>query len=444
MTKVVLGFLMVVVACGPAAKNAGDDEPVLDADTGGGSDGSGSGSGSSSDAAPGGACSCDADCADDGAAQGVCVYGVCMTKASGACASGGSQSECPAGSRCWNLDGSDVGPLCWPDCDAHTCAGQCDGDGSCVPAANSNCDAACGSACDCTDDMQCGTGNQCVQGACVPEMQPQAGAPGAGPGPACPNLPVRDCTGTTCGQLVAFNPRTNTAWDDYAINGETAANQYRSYLRKDLMQLVQYATSFVACKAATWSGGNGGALGLGDMSEANGAIPGTSIGSPGHPAGTHVNGYDIDLAYYQANTANNQLRPMCPYTANGQDQSHCVSAPTTLDVWRHALFLGAVFESSRTRVVGVDGKAGPLILSALDTLCDTGWLSQAACSNAVLAYETTDGGAGWYYFHHHHSHISLKTAAFVSDETGCFGPCANAHKALPGRNLTLHRVRSAD
>lgn len=58
--------------------------------------------------------------------------------------------------------------------------------------------------------------------------------------------------------------------------------------------------------------------------------------------------------------------------------SHCVGAPDKLDVWRHALFLGAVFESPRTRGVGVDGQAGPMILSALDTLCNSGWLSATA------------------------------------------------------------------
>lgn len=388
-------------------------------------------------------CSCDADCADDGAAQGVCIYGVCMTKASGQCASGGSQGECPAGSRCWTLDGSDVGPLCWPDCDAHTCAGQCDSDGSCVPTSSSNCDASCGSACACTDNAQCGVGNQCVQGDCVPEMQPQPGAPGAGPGPTCANLPVRDCTGGTCGQLVTFNPRTNAAWDDYALNGETTANQYRSYLRRDLMQLVAYATSYVSCKAAAWSGSHR-TLGLGDMSESNGAIPGTSIGSPGHPAGTHVNGFDIDLAYYQVNTPDNKLRPICPYTSGGQDMSHCVGAPDKLDVWRTALFLGAVFESPRTRVIGVDGQAGPMLLSALNTLCNSGWLTATACNNAVLAYETTNGGAGWYYHHHHHAHISLKNAAFLGADDTCLGTCGPTHKSLPGRSLTLHRVRPVE
>ncbi len=391
--------------------------------------------------APGGECSCDAQCADAGGQEGVCIYGVCMVRAAGACPSGGAQQGCPAGSRCWNLSGSDVGPLCWPDCAAHTCSGTCDGDGSCVPAQGDDCDPTCGSACSCTE-TSCGAGMACVGGECVEQM---GGGPGPGPGPTCSNLPARDCTGTTCGDLVTFDPRTNAAWDDYPINGETAANQYRSYLRRDLMMLVAYATSKTACKTAGWTAGNGGALGLGDMSEANGAIPGTSIGSPGHPPNTHVNGFDIDLAYYQSGTANNRLRPICAHTSGGADQHHCVAAPTTLDVWRHALFLGAVFESSRTRVIGVDGQAGPMLMSALNTLCASGWVTAAACSNLVLAYETTNGGAGWYYHHHHHSHISLKRTTSLVDDTA--HPCdADACgdprvKRVPGRADGLHRLR---
>ncbi len=409
---------------------------------------------------PGGACSCDADCASDGGQPGVCVYGVCMVRATGACPSGGAQQGCPAGSRCWSLSGSDVGPLCWPDCSAHTCAGTCDSDGSCVPTAASDCDPTCGSACSCTP-TSCPSGQVCVGGSCVEQM---SGGPGPGPGPSCTGLPARDCTGTTCGDLVTFSPRTNTAWDDYPINGETTTNQYRSYLRRDLMMLVGYATSKVACKAAAWTAGNGGALGLGDMSEANGAIPGTSIGSPGHPANTHTSGYDIDLAYYQSGTANNRLRPICAHTSGGSDQYHCVSAPTTLDVWRTALFLGAVFESTRTRVIGVDGQAGPLLLSALNTLCANGWIEAGACNNIVLAYETTNTGQGWYYHHHHHAHISLKRVSSLVDDDAQVGDAAAAHdgaavhdhgpgcpggdcagdprlKALPGREPGLHRLR---
>ena len=54
--------------------------------------------------------------------------------------------------------------------------------------------------------------------------------------------------------------------------------------------------------SAPWTFSNGAELGLGDMSEANGAIPGASQGSPGHPEGTHVNGHDMDIGYYQLGT----------------------------------------------------------------------------------------------------------------------------------------------
>jgi hypothetical protein len=148
------------------------------------------------------------------------------------------------------------------------------------------------------------------------------------------------------------------------------------------------------------------------MSEMNGAIPGTSIGSPGHPAGTHTNGYDMDVAYYQVTSTNNYLRPICPYTTGGVDQNHCVAMPNNLDVWRDALFLGALFTSSRVRVIGVDGQVGPMIKQVMPTLCANGWLPQASCTALTkLAYETTDTGRGWFYFHHHHQHISLNSTS---------------------------------
>lgn len=439
--KTTIGVVFVAVmlaACAsdPGGVAAGDDEAAPDASSGDDIDARPTGlpidAAPMGLGAPGTACSCDADCADESGHDGVCIFGVCMTEASATCASGGSQAECPTGSRCWALTGYEGGSLCWPDCSAHTCAGTCDGDGSCAPAEGDNCDPSCGAACTCTE-TSCGDGMSCVGGECVEDVDVGTG-PGAGPGPACAGLPTRDCTGATCDDLMTFSPRTNTAWDDYAINGETAANQYRSYLRKDLMMLVSYATSKVACKAAAWSG-TARALGLGDMSEVNGAIPGTSIGSPGHPAGTHVNGRDIDLAYYQLGTVDNKLRPICPHTTGGADQYHCTGAPTSLDIWRTAMFLGSVFESTKVRVIGVDGQAGPLLISALDQLCDSGWLSAGACGDVALAYETTNMNLGWYQFHHHHAHISVEPTAFVQL------PVTSNVKSIAQRPAGIHRVR---
>jgi hypothetical protein len=162
------------------------------------------------------------------------------------------------------------------------------------------------------------------------------------------------------------------------------------------------------------------------MSEENGDIPGTAVGQPGHPENTHVNGYDMDIAYYQFNTPDNRLRSICPHYSGGQDAYHCVSAPDKLDVWRTALVLGAMLTSNRTRVIGIDGQAGVMIEQAMDYLCDGGWLPNTACNNAYkLAYETTNEGLGWYYFHHHHFHISLTSApggTFSSLATKCLRP----------------------
>jgi hypothetical protein len=438
LTRLLLVLAMVVMTgCGPqGAAQGGDDDgtPMPDAATEPGVDAAVT----EQATPPGGTCSCDADCQDAGSHDGVCIYGICMTKASGACASGGSTTECDAGSQCWYLEGNPLA-LCWPECSKYTCAGKCAMDGTCEPTAQTDCDPTCGTACSCSE-TSCGAGNRCVNGDCVPEV---GAGPGPGPGPACTSLPARDCT-TGCGTLTTFSPRTTAHYDDYPINGETAANQYRSYLRRDLMMLVNYATAKTHCKSAGWTVGNGGALGLGDMSEANGAIPGTSINSPGHPSGTHTNGYDIDLAYYQLGTPDNKLRAICPHTNGSQEAYHCTADPTYLDVWRHALFLGHVFESTRTRVIGVDGKAGPQLISALDYLCDNNWLSATACGNITLAYETTNNGQGWYLHHHHHAHISLKQASFTDVMLGCESSlgCDPMVRGIPQRPAGIHRVTS--
>ena len=97
-------------------------------------------------ASPGGPCTCDADCPAVAGHEGICVLGVCMTRASAACSAAGSQPECAPGSRCWGLSGRE-GSICWPDCAGISCAGTCDSDGSCAPRDGMDCDRACASYC---------------------------------------------------------------------------------------------------------------------------------------------------------------------------------------------------------------------------------------------------------------------------------------------------------
>ena len=56
------------------------------------------------------------------------------------------------------------------------------------------------------------------------------------------------------------------------------------------------------------------------------------------------------------------------------------------------------------RVIGVDGRIGPVLEAELQSLCDQGITD---CSPVPLAYETTDQGLGWFCFHHHHMHVSF-------------------------------------
>jgi len=394
-------------------------------------------------------CQCDTDCAGDALNPGVCVFGICMQHANDVCAGAGSSDECGAGSRCWSIDDGAGGSLhlCWPDCDAFTCDGACDADGSCVPDANSTCDYTCTDLCappECTVNDDCGANGICENGACIIDV----GQPPPGPVPACPDVVDYVCTGgeAVCGEVIAFEPDVGDGWWDYALNGETNANQYRSYIRRDVMQLVQHATSVVACKGDGWAG-NGGNLGLGDMSEANGDIPGTSVGQPGHPEGTHVDGHDMDIAYYQVGTVDNKLRAVCEHVTGGQDQYHCTGAPTLLDVWRTALFIGSLHAQSRLRVIGVDGKVGPLVEAAIPQLCDAGWLSGSVCTQGPkLAYEEENEGFGWYHFHHHHLHVSINGLAggsgFSSAWAGMplpFGPIVTPVDEDPRRFLQVEQ-----
>ena len=207
-----------------------------------------------------------------------------------------------------------------------------------------------------------------------------------------------------CADLAAFEPRTSSAYEDYPANGELQGLEYRSYLRGPLVPIVQEAAERVRVIADNWSSGHGAPIGLGDMSECDGSIPGTSVGAPAHPAGTHTGGLDIDIAYFQTGTANNRLRPVCVSALDGVDQGHCTGPPSLLDVPRTALFIDALAESGAVRVIGVDGLIGPLLEAGLQELCDAGITE---CAAVPLAYETSDTGLGWFTNHHHHLHVSF-------------------------------------
>jgi hypothetical protein len=385
----------------------------------------------------GGACTMDAQCAGTGAQ---CI--TASTWPGGYCTIQGcsAQSPCPSGSDCYQLQGG--GSACFASCSSVSdCRGApsytCDQD-ACLPGCGAT-GCATGEVCDMTTGQcrnapctpgSCGAGLVCdtASGLCVVDV----GTPPAGTVPSCSTVPDWRCTGTTtyCGEIVAFTPVTGPGYDNYPLNGETPSNQYRSFIRRDVMMLVKYAAALTQCRSASWTVGNNRPIGLGDMSEMNGAIPGTSIGQPGHPAGTHEQGRDMDLGYFQLRGTDNYLRPICAHTSGGQDQYHCVAPPDNLDVWRTSLFLAALHANPDLRIIGVDGRVGPLVQSAVAQLCARNWINTSACTQLKLAFETTDMMRGWYHFHHHHFHLSIATRPFAPEpiEEACLSLGCGAHR----------------
>jgi hypothetical protein len=223
---------------------------------------------------------------------------------------------------------------------------------------------------------------------------------------SCANLPAKDCTAgnAACGKLVLFSPFKGNG---YEVTHGTAY----SYARTDTMMLIKYAAASVKCMLP-----GSYPLGLGDMSMSSGGTPKDASGQLRHPQGTHDYGRDVDLAYYQVGQSNNNLRPVCPYTESGKNAYHCTGQPNILDAKRSALFIAKLVESSRVRVIGVDGKIGPLIEAEAQKLYGKGMISGTTLNTlkAKLAYEVTNANKGWYYFHHHHLHLSTWTTSYMS------------------------------
>jgi hypothetical protein len=129
---------------GPSDPEDPGDDPPPQWDGGGEFDGGGGGGGGGL-VAPGGACACDSDCEGAGGRVPLCIHGICGVESTDSSCAAGSTSGCPAGHRCWSGTGRGV---CYPDYASVDCAGQRDGDGSCVTDGSFDCYRSCGSLCD--------------------------------------------------------------------------------------------------------------------------------------------------------------------------------------------------------------------------------------------------------------------------------------------------------
>ena len=122
-----------------------------------------------------------------------------------------------------------------------------------------------------------------------------------------------------------------------------------------------------------------------------------SFGRLRHPEGTHANGNDIDIAYYQTGE-DNAGRAVCQ-----NDNYFCTSDPHILDVPRTAYFIARLFDGLHVRVIGVDTLVARMLRDATDELEDDDILSSDDAD--ILNSNAIASGEGW-PFHHHHMHFS--------------------------------------
>jgi len=190
-----------------------------------------------------------------------------------------------------------------------------------------------------------------------------------------------------CNRIMQF-PNAVDGSQGYLVTHE----QHYSNQRREIAYLVQWATAQVE---AEFPGTK--PLALMDMSQADGDTPGRLDGSLRHPEGTHVNGNDIDIAYYQTG-ADNMGRAVCD-----NDGYNCTGEAYLLDADRTAYFLAMLMRSPFIRVIGVDTVVAEDVLEAAAGLLSGGKLNASDVSNleTYMAYSTD----GW-PFHHHHLHFS--------------------------------------
>ncbi len=199
-----------------------------------------------------------------------------------------------------------------------------------------------------------------------------------------------------------------------------AVTNYR-FARREMIMLIRYALKETN---AAFPGTT--PLSLNDISQIDGVTCGYDVDSPRHPATTHDQGGNIDVAYFQTDGANN-MQIICGDGSVHAD-GFCSAAAETLhivDLPRQAFFMAKLFSSPRLRVIGVDQIIGPLLKPAAQALeqLPTGdpqkitWSEYQGFTTGKMAY-----GSGWPY-HHHHIHISL---TWWSDSTP---PTANGTSA---------------
>ena len=168
-----------------------------------------------------------------------------------------------------------------------------------------------------------------------------------------------------CNRIMQF-PNAIDADQGYLVTH----HQHYSNLRREVAYLVQWATAMVEVEFPGTP-----PLALMDMGQADGDTPGRLDGSLRHPEGTHVNGNDLDIAYYQTGD-DNMGRAVCD-----NDGYNCTGEAYLLDAERTAYFMAMLMRSPYIRVIGVDTEVAADVLVAAEDLRDEGTINNSDVSN---------------------------------------------------------------
>ena len=210
-----------------------------------------------------------------------------------------------------------------------------------------------------------------------------------------------------CNRIMQF-PQANIEADGYWANHQA----HYSNLRREVAYLVRYASAEVAKQFP-----DTGPLGMLDMSQWDGDTPGRMDGQLRHPEGTHVEGNDIDIAYYMKAGDN-----LGGYPCSSHDAYFCTGEANLMDTERTTYFLAKLMESSNVRVIGIDPEVASKVIPESWEQSSQGLFSSTIRSkfSSHLAH-----GDGW-PFHHHHLHFSWNwESGFEGRETqpeGCIHP----------------------
>lgn len=201
-----------------------------------------------------------------------------------------------------------------------------------------------------------------------------------------PYAEAKDCAGDDCKRIMQF-PAPHEE-DHFRLD---SAAEFQN-ARRELIMLVRYALAKTYERYPDLK-----PLGLIDMSERDGKTPGTAYNDPRHPEGTHVEGNDMDIAYFQTGP-DNHARTICP-----DDGYYCTSESNTMNAEAEAYFMAQLFSSTNVRVIGVDTSFVDDLQIAAEALKTAGAISNAQ----RMSFDNYLGyGSGW-PFHQHHIHLSL-------------------------------------